>query len=40
MDSFHVYKDMEARTKGEIYLGVVGPVFSLGTQEAEAGGYR
>lgn len=26
MDSFHVYKDMEARTKGEIYLGVVGPV--------------
>ena len=26
MDSFHVYKDMEARTKGEIYIGVVGPV--------------
>lgn len=26
MDNFHVYKDMEARTKGEIYLGVVGPV--------------
>ncbi len=26
MDNFHVYKDMEARTNGEIYLGVVGPV--------------
>ena len=26
MDNFHVYKDMEARTKGEIYIGVVGPV--------------
>lgn len=26
MADFHVYKDMEARTKGEIYLGVVGPV--------------
>ena len=25
MDNFHVYKDMEARTKGEIYIGVVGP---------------
>ena len=26
MADFHVYRDMEARTKGEIYLGVVGPV--------------
>lgn len=26
MDNFHVYKDIEARTGGEIYLGVVGPV--------------
>ncbi len=26
MDQFHVYKDMEARTGGEIYIGVVGPV--------------
>lgn len=26
MDSFQVYKDMKARTNGEIYLGVVGPV--------------
>ncbi|MDO5417430.1 MAG: stage IV sporulation protein A [Lachnospiraceae bacterium] len=26
MDNFHVYKDMEARTKGEIFIGVVGPV--------------
>jgi len=26
MDNFHVYKDIEARTKGEIYIGVVGPV--------------
>ncbi len=26
MDSFHVYKDIEARTGGEIYIGVVGPV--------------
>lgn len=26
MDNFHVYKDMEARTRGEIYIGVVGPV--------------
>ncbi|MDO4295274.1 MAG: stage IV sporulation protein A [bacterium] len=26
MDNFHVYKDMEARTGGEIYIGVVGPV--------------
>ena len=26
MDSFQVYKDMKARTNGEIYIGVVGPV--------------
>ena len=26
MDHFDVYKDIQARTKGEIYLGVVGPV--------------
>ena len=26
MDDFHVYKDIEARTGGEIYVGVVGPV--------------
>lgn len=26
MDNFHVYRDIEARTGGEIYIGVVGPV--------------
>lgn len=26
MDSFQLYKDMKARTNGEIYMGVVGPV--------------
>ena len=26
MDAFQVYKDMKARTNGEIYIGVVGPV--------------
>ena len=26
MDQFNVYKDMKARTNGEIYIGVVGPV--------------
>lgn len=26
MNQFHLYKDMNARTGGEIYLGVVGPV--------------
>ena len=26
MDRYNVYKDIEARTGGEIYLGVVGPV--------------
>lgn len=26
MDHFHVYRDIEARTGGEIYIGVVGPV--------------
>ena len=26
MDSFQVYRDIKARTDGEIYLGVVGPV--------------
>lgn len=26
MDTFHLYRDIQARTKGEIYIGVVGPV--------------
>lgn len=26
MDTYNVYKDIQARTKGEIYIGVVGPV--------------
>lgn len=26
MDNFHLYKDIEARTGGDIYIGVVGPV--------------
>lgn len=26
MDQFHIYKDIQARTNGEIYIGVVGPV--------------
>ena len=26
MDQFNVYKDMKARTNGEIYIGVAGPV--------------
>ncbi len=26
MDQYSVYRDIEARTRGEIYLGVVGPV--------------
>ena len=26
MDNYHLYKDIQARTNGEIYLGVVGPV--------------
>ncbi|MGN1167171.1 MAG: stage IV sporulation protein A [Lachnospiraceae bacterium] len=26
MDTFHLYKDIKARTNGEIYIGVVGPV--------------
>ncbi len=28
MDQYHVYQDIQARTGGEIYLGVVGPVRS------------
>ena len=28
MDTFHLYRDIQARTKGEIYIGVVGPVRS------------
>ena len=28
MDTFDLYKDMQCRTNGEIYLGVVGPVRS------------
>ena len=26
MDHYHLYKDIQARTNGEIYIGVVGPV--------------
>ena len=26
MDANHLYKDIQARTNGEIYIGVVGPV--------------
>ena len=26
MDNFDVYKDIQARPEGEIYIGVVGPV--------------
>ena len=26
MEVFDIYKDIDARTNGEIYLGVVGPV--------------
>lgn len=26
MDTYNIYKDIQARTKGEIYIGVVGPV--------------
>ena len=26
MESFNLYRDIKARTNGEIYLGVVGPV--------------
>lgn len=26
MESYHLYKDIQARTNGEIYLGIVGPV--------------
>ena len=26
MDQYHLYKDIQARTNGEIYIGVVGPV--------------
>ncbi len=26
MEKYNVYKDIKARTGGEIYLGVVGPV--------------
>lgn len=26
MNTFHLYKDMQARTNGEIYIGIVGPV--------------
>ena len=28
MTNFQVYKDIQARTNGEIYIGVVGPVRS------------
>ena len=26
MDEYNVYRDIQARTNGEIYIGVVGPV--------------
>jgi len=26
MEQYNVYKDIEARTGGDIYLGIVGPV--------------
>ena len=26
MDTYNIYKDIQARTNGEIYIGVVGPV--------------
>ncbi|MEG0590857.1 MAG: stage IV sporulation protein A, partial [Lachnospiraceae bacterium] len=26
MNTFHLYNDIKARTNGEIYIGVVGPV--------------
>ncbi len=26
MEQYHLYKDIQARTNGEIYMGVVGPV--------------
>ena len=26
MDTYNIYKDIQARTRGEIYIGVVGPV--------------
>ena len=26
MDTYNIYKDIQARTGGEIYIGVVGPV--------------
>ena len=28
MEKFQLYHDMQVRTNGEIYLGVVGPKFS------------
>ena len=28
MDTYNIYKDINARTQGEIYIGVVGPVRS------------
>ena len=28
MNHFQIYKDIQARTNGEIYIGVVGPVRS------------
>ena len=27
MDNFNVYKDIKARTNGEIYIGVVGHIY-------------
>ena len=28
LDTYNIYKDINARTQGEIYIGVVGPVRS------------
>ena len=36
MESFQVYKDMKARTNGEIYIGVVGR-FGQANQHLSSG---
>ena len=40
MDAFQVYKDMKARTNGEIYIGVVGPVRQVNIYQAVHGSSR
>ena len=35
MEAFSVYKDMQSRTNGEIYIGVVGPVRCRSPPRAE-----